>query len=111
MEKWPLCSVGPGIPLVCGKWPRCRKCWALSSCSRSSQACRDRCCPGRSSQAGVKAPVHFGHLGLPRDWEMALPISLKVGIVQWCREHGAHAMPGHCCQSIPLLQANRAEHP
>eukprot|EP00971_Amphidinium_carterae_P326376 6457110-Amphidinium_carterae.1 len=60
---------------------------------------------------GVKAPVHLGHLGLPRSWEMALPISLKVGIVQRCREHGAHTVPRDCCQSVPLLQANRAEHP
>eukprot|EP00971_Amphidinium_carterae_P218234 4331831-Amphidinium_carterae.1 len=73
--------------------------WALSSLSRSSQACRYGCCPCRSSQ-----PVHLGHLCLPRGRE-------RARVVQWGREHGAHAVPGHRCQGIPLLQANRAEHP
>eukprot|EP00971_Amphidinium_carterae_P091738 1816162-Amphidinium_carterae.1 len=27
------------------------------------------------------------------------------------REHGAHTMPRHRGKSVPLLQANRAEHP
>eukprot|EP00971_Amphidinium_carterae_P305392 6068980-Amphidinium_carterae.1 len=49
-----------------------------------------------------------------RPWvpELAkVPISLECRVVQRGRKHGAHTVPRHRCESVPLLQANRAEHP
>eukprot|EP00971_Amphidinium_carterae_P215244 4271725-Amphidinium_carterae.3 len=103
MQRAPLPSVEPVTPLIRGEWSSGREGGARRSRSRSSQARGKVANSCRSSQAGVKVPIHLGDHGMPVVRDMTGAVALDGGIVQWGREEGPHTVPGHLRQGFPLL--------